>query len=373
MSELIETQTSRHNLRHLLLSSAAAAALIALAYTAEPAQAADGGRPTVWIELGGQLERVNGQGAPFAPDFTQTFADSPAFLSGSPITSQRAPRYSKGLEGKITFAPEGSDWVFSASLLYGRANGNKRVHQQTAGIPLGTDSLIRMVWPSKTVLPIKAYSDVRSRVSESHAIIDFKVGKDVGVGIFGSSSVFSFGTRIAQFTSDRKTQIYARPEVHPYGGLGKYWTNFSADGKSERSFRGIGPTVSWEGETALAGNADGGVTFDWGVSAAVLFGRQKANIVHSTLASKFEQYQFNYPNKIVYHDTPPPSVRRRSVVVPNLGGFAGLSMHYTNAKISLGYRGDFFFGAMDTGIDRRKTENMSFHGPFATISIGLGG
>ncbi|HTO39482.1 MAG TPA: hypothetical protein VL026_00790, partial [Rhizomicrobium sp.] len=99
----------------------------------------------------------------------------------------------------------------------------------------------------------------------------------------------------------------------------------------------------------------------------------KADVSQATLASKFEQYQFNYPNKIVYDNSPAPSVRRRSVVVPNLGGFAGLSMRYTNAKVSLGYRGDFFFGAMDTGIDHRKTETASFHGPFATISIGLGG
>ena len=63
--------------------------------------------------------------------------------------------------------------------------------------------------------------------------------------------------------------------------------------------------------------------------------------------------------------------RSRSVTVPNLGGFAGLSLRYTNAKVSLGYRADFFFGAMDGGIDARKAANQSFHGPFATIALGL--
>jgi len=42
-------------------------------------------------------------------------------------------------------------------------------------------------------------------------------------------------------------------------------------------------------------------------------------------------------------------------------------------KVSLGYRADFFFGAADTGIDARKTSDLSFHGPFAKLSIGLGG
>lgn len=42
-------------------------------------------------------------------------------------------------------------------------------------------------------------------------------------------------------------------------------------------------------------------------------------------------------------------------------------------KISAGYRADFFFGAMDGGLDSRRTEDEKFYGPFATVSIGLGG
>jgi hypothetical protein len=61
------------------------------------------------------------------------------------------------------------------------------------------------------------------------------------------------------------------------------------------------------------------------------------------------------------------------VIVPNIGGFAGLSVRFPNAKVSLGYRADAFFGAMDGGIDVRKTYDRDFYGPFATISIGLGG
>jgi hypothetical protein len=32
---------------------------------------------------------------------------------------------------------------------------------------------------------------------------------------------------------------------------------------------------------------------------------------------------------------------------------------------------DEFFGAMDGGLDTRKSYNQEFYGPFATISIGL--
>jgi len=66
-------------------------------------------------------------------------------------------------------------------------------------------------------------------------------------------------------------------------------------------------------------------------------------------------------------------VSSRSVIVPNLGGFAGVSVKYPNVKFSLGYRADFFFGAVDAGIDTRHAKDLGFSGPFAAISVGLGG
>ena len=58
--------------------------------------------------------------------------------------------------------------------------------------------------------------------------------------------------------------------------------------------------------------------------------------------------------------------------MPNLGGFAGASWRVKNFKLSLGYRADFFFGAMDTGQDFAKRSNVGFYGPFANVTIGLG-
>ena len=62
-----------------------------------------------------------------------------------------------------------------------------------------------------------------------------------------------------------------------------------------------------------------------------------------------------------------------TVTVPNVGGFAGLSFQIQNFKVSAGYRADLFFNAMDGGIDTRKSENIGFYGPFASVSVGLGG
>jgi hypothetical protein len=122
--------------------------------------------------------------------------------------------------------------------------------------------------------------------------------------------------------------------------------------------------------TGLLGTVDDGqLALDWGVNAAVLFGRQKANISHqSTVIIK----NGHYTGAVI----PYPHVTRsrsRTVTIPNIGGFAGLSYRFTNAKISAGYRADFFFGAKDGGLDIRRTTDVGFHGPYATISIGLGG
>ena len=72
------------------------------------------------------------------------------------------------------------------------------------------------------------------------------------------------------------------------------------------------------------------------------------------------------------HNAPPASIRSRSVTVPNIGGFAGLSVKYPNFKFSIGYRYDTFLNAMDIGIDAAKKSNVTFNGPFASISIGIG-
>ena len=137
-----------------------------------------------------------------------------------------------------------------------------------------------------------------------------------------------------------------------------------------------GNTVSWDASAPMLGSLSSGVSVDWGANAAILFGRQKANI---SLRMKDMQYyrQGNYPGytafppKVLSQSTQSPA-RARTVVVQNIGGFAGLSWHLPNAEVSFGYRADFFFGAIDGGLLTARRETRSFYGPFANVSIGLG-
>jgi len=367
MSEL--TATTRRT-RHHLLTGVCAAAMLSLLNTEVAAR--EVGHPTIWIELGGQLERESGLGTPFAPAFTHDHADSQAFDPVSPVEAQRSPRYSKGLEGKLILSPEDSDWAFSAAIRYGRSNGNKRVHQQTPGRTIPPGYLLHGYTAFDPAAP-KAVLDARSKERASHTVLDFKAGRDVGLGILGrdAQQLFSFGVRFAQFTSSKSADLKGRPEIGFTGSAPlKYWTNFIATGQSWRNFQGLGPSISLEGSAPLTGNADEGIALDWGLGGSVLFGRQKASVLHQTYASRHVGF-ISYEQ--LYQNAPPRSVRNRSVVVPNVNAFASLSFRRSNARISFGYRGDFFFGAMDTGMDVRHSQNVGFHGPFAKISIGLGG
>ena len=85
------------------------------------------------------------------------------------------------------------------------------------------------------------------------------------------------------------------------------------------------------------------------------------------------QFALNGQRFTAYPAVPGGHISDRSVTVPNVGGTFGVSYRYSNAKISFGYRADLFVGAIDGGIDTRKSETLGFYGPFATISFGLGG
>lgn len=381
MSELANTKNSA-TVRHQLLATASALALLPFVCGANEAKAEDASRPTVWLELGGQLERADLGNVPFAPSYLDQQAQ--VFSPVSPIDAQRTARYTTGAEGKVSFQPEGSEWVVGASLRYSRSNGGRQVDYQT-----------KVPWPDGSTFQTgdstyENYSQTQTHNSQSDFLLDFSVGKDVGLGLFGrhGSSVLSAGIRFAQFTARDSIKNYARPNVgfdNKYDTGTKYfWQgrfhNYMLQAERAESFRGVGPSLSWSSSDTVIGNPeDAEVMLDWGVNASLLFGRQKTKIRHRTqdayFRPKFYDYQFyDLPNhsKIIY-DRTVPRTRSRSVVVPNIGGFAGLSLRWTNAKVSMGYRADYFFGAMDTGIDTRVTKDRSFYGPFASISIGLGG
>ena len=383
MSELKNLRVGTNDLRWRLLTTVSALALLGALHGAKATDDTD--HPVLWIELGGQLERNTGEGDVFEAPFLQMTPLPGAYKPESPLHAEKQPLYSKGAEGKITFQPENSDWVFSASVRYGRSNSSKHVHQQTFfHLHEHFGSYSQYITPSRA-----KFADTEAKSNESHSILDFQAGKDIGLGMFGahSTSTVSVGVRFAQFTSKTSTSISAAPNFHfvnffpttsPYSFPIPHEYIYKLSGEAERSFHAFGPSVSWNAAAAIAGRSETReITIDWGVNAAVLFGRQKSHIQHHTTGEYFCNFCGGGPHgsgiSTLYKNTPPSRASARSVVVPNVGGFAGVSFRYADAKISFGYRGDFFFGAIDGGIDTRKEQTLGFFGPFATISLGIGG
>jgi len=376
MSELINTNSNHTAIRWKLLASVSALALTANVVSMAKAEESD--HPQVWIELGGQLEHLSGQPSALTPSFFALASPSDVQLM---TNTQRPSQWSIGGEGKVSITPEGTDWVFSAAIRYGRSNKSQHAHRQS---PFVSVEKYLLPFIPRTTKPLNRaiFSDAVVDSKESHAVLDFMAGKDVGLGMFGAkgTSVFSAGVRFAQFISKANTSLYARPVLETnirtpipgkYRAAHPFYQTYTAVLHAERSTHAIGPSLSWEASKPIAGNgADSELTIDWGVNAAVLFGRQRVDINHQTTSNDY--YLTFGTNYIAHHSTRSMNRKQsRSVVIPNVGGFAGFSLKFQNAKVSMGYRADFFFNAVDNGFDLRHGANEGSYGPFASISMSL--
>src|SRR6185437_3042024 len=133
MSELINQHDNRSTARWKLMASVSAAALIASGIAAAEALASDdSSRPSVWIELGTQLESSNGADAPFGSHLYNRLDPSLT----SPAKFQGELPWAIGPVAKLSFQPAGSDWVVSASVRYGRATSKRSTQEKTSPAPL---------------------------------------------------------------------------------------------------------------------------------------------------------------------------------------------------------------------------------------------
>jgi hypothetical protein len=356
MSELISSQGKISHMRWRLLATVSVAALVMTISFDHEARASDSSADNApfWIELGGQLARNDQQENPFDPTFL-SITPRPAFETVSPLATQKMAPSSWDGSAKITYEPKGTGWSFSASILYGKSTRDRDTHLVTPELAQSGEGYF-------------AYQVLSSKNSEQHTILDFKAGKDFGLGLFGHDghSIASLGVRYAQFVTKNDVVIQSQPTnvgfVIPY-------QRFSGAFSAGRKFSGVGPSLSWDASAGVIGDrASGELALDWGLNAAVLFGRQSAQGQHKTT----DEYWFSVYYHYLYKHSAPIN-RRHNVTVPNIGGFAGVSWRYPNAKVTVGYRADFFFGAMDGGIDAAHRENVGFYGPFASVSVGLGG
>ncbi|HVP83924.1 MAG TPA: Lpg1974 family pore-forming outer membrane protein [Rhizomicrobium sp.] len=361
MTDLMQPRVSSKQLRYRLLATVSSMAFVVCGEIAHARDDNDG-RPSFWIEIGGA--------------FDQLASDSDVWLAPNTPSPQAnptppfgiLPKVGYDLDLKVIAEPHDSDWSFSIALVYGRSlRGRKTNHDQTYNTKIGLDES-----PPKYVYTNWNFANTQQRSTSNHLILDFQAGKDVGIGIFGGKSTLNVGIRWAKLNDDASghlsgaTNAIATFPLVPYATE----TKVDADFAAKHSFNGIGPSISWESQMPIAGSRSDGFSVDWGINAALLFGKQKTRTnlhMHSSYCATF-----------IGGCTPGAGStqslqRSKTVIVPNLGGFAGISWRMPNAKVSVGYKADFFFNAIDVGINTRGTATRGFYGPFATVSIGLGG
>ena len=358
----------------------------------------DGKKPTLWLTVGGDFDQLSDGWQKFNPPFA---AITPAGLP-SPVAAEKAPGTGFDEQAQISFQPEDSNWVLKAGIRYGRSASNKHLHKSLAALT-ATQIVLPPTFANLFNLPTTAactavaeafanyglgvpcpypakqhqFVDAQANSSEKHAILDFTLGRDVGLGSAGKGNIGA-GMRIAQFTTRASADLNADPfyvfpiPLNPFGGV-KYHDVFDGTTQERRSFHGIGPELAWDAQHPVWGNeANGEVTIDWGVNAAVLFGRQTAEIKRNIYGDKCAPNSLGTCASVLY-STSKTYQRSRRVTVPNLGGYVGASVRYQNAKISLGYRADEFFNAMDGGQATAKKYDRGFYGPYLNVSLGFGG
>ena len=201
MSELIQKHDNRATIRWKLLTGASALALAAYISASDVANAEDAGRPSIWLEVDGQFSQQNNNLEVYDPSFLLA---SP-FDAASHVDLEKGPPTIWDKGAKITYQPDGSDWVLSLGIRYGKSARSETVNHQTSHAEGHVSG--------KYFGEYDAYQIFNAQSAESHTILDFQVGKDVGLGRFGSggSSVLSAGVRIAQFNSRGAVEIQSQP------------------------------------------------------------------------------------------------------------------------------------------------------------------
>jgi hypothetical protein len=223
---------------------------------------------------------------------------------------------------------------------------------------------------------------------EQFQIVDFTVGRDLGVGGLDQSRMTA-GLRYAGLKSETQGELRGVPDwyVHeaflfPFPGYDATHTVYDIKVSADRTFKGVGPTLTWDASKALLGTANGGhVDVDWSAGAGVMFGDQKVSIGGEQQAWHVDAtgFQLAFPGQVV---PPVPALtsgpaidihRSRRVTVPAADVSLGLSYKIGGFTAGAGYRWERYFNAIDGGYDQHKSYDRTIDGPYFKIAVGFGG
>ena len=352
------------------------------------------------VELGGQVQQHD---APYGT-VTPTFVDAFSATVDPTQTQHRDLDWGDGREVKLTYRPMGSPWTFTTAARYGRTNGGTgMIHVDEVAGPAacGQDRALLVIArefcdptyeipgypdidlyaPEFIVTPMN-WSDASINTREEHEVVEFGVGRDVGIGLVGGGeSSLAFAVRRASFESLTHATMAGIPNmVIPEGWVlaGRLSTHdrYGSTYDARREFEGIGPMVSWDAAAPLFGNEDSGhVDLDWSMSGGVLFGKQETAATGSEESGHFSGSYYLPPSASGTLTTAPRNIapRETSVSVPVVDVSLGLAYEIQRIKVGVGYRWERYFNVLDAGFEEEEAYDRTISGPYFKLAIGFGG
>jgi iron complex outermembrane receptor protein len=346
------------------------------------------------VEIGGQVQRHDASKEPISPAFIDEFD-----TELNPLESQgRDLDLGDGREVKLTYRLD-ADWTVSLGARFGKTNGHAssesvKDEEDAEGVcmlaayycELYPSYYLFLEFKGDAVSPIN-WTSSSIADKEEHAIVDFAVGRDIGVGMLQRSHL-SAGLRYARLHSKASIEIRGLPDwdfapeyTFLYDAISHI---YDADIDANREFKGTGPIISWEASQALLGSErTGTLEADWSLSGGVLFGKQKTAFSGQLEDQYFSQGYFipsttaqevGFPRDPDLVTVTPISIERsRSVTVPTVAASLGLSYKVDRFSIGAGYRWERYFDALDVGYDEAKDADRTIDGPYFKIAVGFGG
>ncbi|HEX6866347.1 MAG TPA: TonB-dependent receptor, partial [Caulobacteraceae bacterium] len=341
------------------------------------------------VEIGGQVQRHEAPYQTMAIDW----ADGVDSVLDPRGVQNRDLDWGDGRNVKLTWRPDGSPWSVSAGVRYGRTNGGRHdlrgeveLTQTLCPVPLDTFFGYLLCDPASPYyegyarfreITTLEWSDGNARDREEHDIIDFAVGRDVGLGGLLHSTLGA-GLRHASFNST--STLYARAVVDwqvEEGWLyyGASYSEGSANLKATRDFEGTGPMLSWDAALPLLGGDETGrLNLAWSVGAGALFGKQET-VIEGEEQTVGREGSLKYPplpagDPVV---VPRDAIRSQDVTVPVVDLSLGLSYEAGRISVGAGYRWERYYDVLDVGFQEEQAGDRTIDGPYFKVAVGFGG
>ena len=323
------------------------------------------------VEIGGGTDQFGGDAENYTPPW---LGDSLNVVGGTLAAQTQDLDWGDTRDVKLTYAPSGG-WKVAGAYRFGKTNASHRVAAYGGNPP---SHLFAADGPT---LDYDNHGISAVKDTEAHSILDFEVGRDLGLGAIHSA--VSAGLRYANFKSTSHVTIdgiadsYIVPIVplkYFPGAPRSHFNAFTNTLDSEREFEGAGPSISWDAALRLWGDDTAGhADVDWSVSGGVLFGKQTTDN-NETIWGQYDRgTASNQTRTTLYDETLSTVHRSHNVSVPNVSLTLGLSYSVERVKVSTGYSYDRFFNAIDGGVSEAKSYDRTIQGPYLKLAIGFGG